>query len=104
MDASKLSAFGFVAVEDFLMDCDFERELAATKTGEMRDFRVKCRECLDRFVFLVLENVTVVSGISPGLYSFVPKSCLRAMISMCSNCFNRFVSCLEHATCCPWMI
>ena len=72
MDVSKLSSFGVIAVEDFLMDCDFGRELSAIKTSEMREFRVKCRECLDRFVFLVLENMTVTSGISRGLYSFCP--------------------------------
>ena len=53
MDTSKLSAFGVIAVEEFLMDCDFGRDLAATKTGEMREFRVKCRECIDWFVLSV---------------------------------------------------
>ena len=77
MDTSKLSAFGVIAVEEFLMDCDFGRDLAATKTGEMREFRVKCRECIDRFVFLILDNVTVTSGISRGMYSFCPKIVLE---------------------------
>ena len=67
MDTSKLSVFGVIAVEEFLMDCDFGRDLAATKTGEMREFRVKCRECIDQFVFLILDNVTMTSGISRGL-------------------------------------
>ena len=77
MDKSKLSAFGVLAVEKFLMDCDFGRDLAATKTGEMRVFRVKCRECIDRFVFLILDNVTVTSGISRGLYRFCPEMMLE---------------------------
>ena len=54
-------------------ECDFGRELVATKTSEMREFRVKCRECLDRFVFLVPEHMTVTSGISRGLYNFCPE-------------------------------
>ena len=73
MDVSKLSSFGVISVEDFLMDCDSGRELAAIKTSVMREFRVKCREFLDRFVFLVLEHMTVTSGISRGLFSFCPE-------------------------------
>ena len=77
MDVSKLFSFRVIAVDDFLMDCDFGRELAAIKTSEMREFRVKCRECLDRFVFLVLEHMTVTSGISRGLYRFRPEIMLE---------------------------
>ena len=47
MDVSKLSSFGVISVEDFLMDCDSGRELAAIKTSEMREFRINSRECLD---------------------------------------------------------
>ena len=43
----------------------------------MREFRVKCQECIDRFVFLILDNVTVTSGISRGLYSFCPEIMLE---------------------------
>ena len=77
MDVSKLSSLGVISMEDFLMDCDFERGLAAIKTHVMQEFRVKCRECLDRFVFLVLEHMTVTSGISRGLYCFCPEIMLE---------------------------
>ena len=77
MNTSKMSAFGVIAVEELLMDCDFGRDLAATKTGEKREYRGKCRECIDRFVFLILDNVTVTSGISCGLYSFRPEIMLE---------------------------
>ena len=52
VDSSRLSAFGVVSVEDFLVDYDFGRELAAIKTSEMREFRIKCREFIDRFVLV----------------------------------------------------
>ena len=55
----------------------FRRELAAIKTSVMREFRVKCREWLDRFVFLVLEHMIVISGNSQRLYSFFPESMLE---------------------------
>ena len=77
MDVSKLSSFGVISMKDFLMDCDFGSGLAAIKTRVMQEFRVKCRECLDRFVFLVLEHVTVTSGISRGLYCFCPENMLE---------------------------
>ena len=77
MDSSKLSGFGEIAMEDFLMDCDFGRELAAIKTSEMREFRVKCRECIDRFASLILSSTAVTSGVSRGLYSFCPEIMLQ---------------------------
>ena len=92
MDASRLSAFGVVAVEDILMDCDFGHELAATKTGEMREFRVRCRECIDRFVFLVLDNATATSSISRGPYSFCPEIMLEGHDQ---HVFELFVSLCE---------
>ena len=54
MDVSKRFAFDVVAMEDFLTDCDFGRDLAAIKMGEKREFRDKRRECIDRFVSLIL--------------------------------------------------
>ena len=59
------------------MDCDIGRGLAAIKTRVMQEFCVKCRECLDRFVFFVLEHMTVTSGISRGLYCFCPEIMLE---------------------------
>ena len=77
MDASKLSNFDVISMEDFLMDCDFGGELVAVKTGEMREFRVRCRECIDRFVSLILASTTVTSVVSRGLCSFCPEIMLE---------------------------
>ena len=55
------------------MDSDFGRKLVIVKTGEMREFRVKCRECIDRFVSLILTSTAVTSGVSRGLYAFCPE-------------------------------
>ena len=60
-------------MEEFLMDSDFGRELVTVKTGEMREFRVKCRECIDRLVSLILTSTAVTSGVSRGLYDFCPE-------------------------------
>ena len=73
MDVSKLSSFDVIPMEEFLMDSDFGRELVAVKTGEMREFRVKCRECIDRLVSLILASTAVTSGVSRGLYAFCPE-------------------------------
>ena len=64
-------------MEEFLMDSDFGRELVTVKTGEMREFRVKCRECIDRLVSLVLASTAVTSGVSRGLYAFCPEIMLE---------------------------
>ena len=77
MDASKLCNFDVISMEDFLMHCDFGRELVAVKTGEMREFQVRCRECIDWFVSLILASTTVTSGVSRGLYSFWPEIMLQ---------------------------
>ena len=77
MDASKLSIFDVISMDDFLMDCDFGGELVAVKTSEMREFRVRCRECIDRCVCLILASTTVTSGFSRGLYSFCPEIMLE---------------------------
>ena len=73
MDISKLSYFNAISMEEFLMDSDFGRELVTVKTGEMREFRVKCRECIDRLVSLILTSTAVTSGVSRGLYAFCPE-------------------------------
>ena len=46
-------------------------------TSETQDFRVKCREFIDHLVFVLLESVTVTSGVAQGLYSFCPDIMLR---------------------------
>ena len=73
MDVSKLCYFNAISMEEFLMDSDFGRELVTAKTGEMREFRVKCRECIDRLVSLVLASTAVTSGVSRGLFAFCPE-------------------------------
>ena len=64
-------------MEEFLMDSDFGRELVTVKTGEMREFRVKCRECIDQLVSLVLASTPVTSGVWRGLYAFCPEIMLE---------------------------
>ena len=73
MDVSKLSYFNAISMEEFLMDRNFGRELVTVKTGEMREFRVKCRECIDRLVSFILTSTAVTSGVSRGLYAFCPE-------------------------------
>ena len=77
MDVSNICYFNAISIEEFLMDSDFGRELVTVKTGEMREFRVKCRECIDRLVSLVLASTAVTSGVSRGLYAFCPEIMLE---------------------------
>ena len=77
VDASKLSNFDVISMEDFLMDCNFGGELVAVKTSEMREFRVRCRECINRCVCLILASTTMTSGVSRGLYSLCPEIMLE---------------------------
>ena len=77
MDVSKLSGFDEISMGEFLMDSEFGRGLSAIKTGDVQDFRVKCRECIDRVVSLIVSSTAVTSGISRGLYSFCPEIMLE---------------------------
>ena len=43
MDVSKLESFRSLPIEDFLVNYPYGKELAAGKTSEIREFRVKCR-------------------------------------------------------------
>ena len=72
MDSSKLDAFRSLPIEEFLISYPFGKELAAGKTSEIRELRVKCRIFLDHLVVVLLRNVAVTSQLCQGLYSFCP--------------------------------
>ena len=55
MDASKIEAFKKIDTADFLLSHDFGEELQRGKTGEMQEFRNRCREFMDDLVDVLLE-------------------------------------------------
>ena len=51
--------------------------LAAGKTSEIGELRVKCRAFLDHLLAVLLRNVTVTSRLSQRLYNFCPEIMLE---------------------------
>ena len=92
MDVSKLESFRSLPIEDFLVNYPYGKELAAGKTSEIREFRVKCRIFLDQLVVVLLRNVTVTSQLCQGLYSFCPEIMLEGDDS---SIFSLFFSLCE---------
>ena len=96
---AEIAAFGVVPIERFLIHCDFGRELSASMTGEMRDFRKKCLEFIDRIVFVLLESVTVTSGVARMLHSFCPDIILGGDDRHVFELFSSLCQLLGYATC-----
>ena len=92
MDLSKLDSFGSLPIDEFLVNYLCGRKLAAGKTSEILEFRVNWRAFLDHLVVVLLRNVTVISKMSQGLYSFCPEIVLEGYDS---TVFGLFASLCE---------
>ena len=69
-ECGECGAFPSVSIDCFLSSYDLGKELAAAKTSESREFRVKCKEFMDQLIVMVLQHGSVTSGVSRGLSSF----------------------------------
>ena len=70
MDVKKVAEFPTAPIESFLENCDFGRFLSAGTTSGVLEFRVHCKEFLDRLVFVILKNPAVSSRVARGFSCF----------------------------------
>ena len=77
MDVEKVAEFLPAPIESFLENCDFGRFLSAGKTSGVLEFRVHCKEFLDRLVFVILKNPAVSSRVARGFSCFCPEIMLE---------------------------
>ena len=73
MSAEAISSFPVVAPDAFLANDDFGKTLMVRTTGELPEFRSRCRQFLDRLIVVIVGSVSVTSGVSSCLYSFCPE-------------------------------
>ena len=74
MSTDAIANFPVVIADSFLANDDFAKTLMAKKTGELPEFRTRCRQFLDRLIVVIVGSVSVTSGVSRLLYIFCPES------------------------------
>ena len=77
MDNAEVKKLPQISLDLFLMNYDFGKELDSVKTGEVRDFKVRCREFVDRLVYLILDSPCVKSAFCKAVYCFCPEILLE---------------------------
>ena len=97
MDSSKIAAFKKVDTADFLLNYEFGMELQRGTTGELREFRNRCREFMDRLVDVLLECNVVASDFPQGVYSFCPEILLEGDDRYIFRLFGKLVQVLERS-------
>ena len=88
MDAKKVAGFPSIDMSSFLCSHDFRKELAAAKTSDVEEYRTRCEDFIDRFIYLLLERPCATSGISRGLYNFCPEIMLEGNNSTVFGLFS----------------
>ena len=97
MDVSKIETLKKIDTADFLLSHDFGEELQRGKTGEMQEFRNRCREFMDRLVDVLLESNLVSSDFLQGAYSFCPELLLEKDDRYIFRLFSKLVRVLERS-------
>ena len=97
MDVSKIEAFKKIDTADFLLSHDFGEELQRGKTGEMQEFRNRCREFMDCLVDVLLESNLVSSDFLQGAFSFCPELLLEGDDRYIFRLFSKLVRVLERS-------
>ena len=72
MSLEAVSAFPVVASDAFLLNDDFGRT-STKKVGGLPEFRMRCRQFIDRLIVVIVGSFTVTSGVSRCFYSFCPE-------------------------------
>ena len=97
MDVEKVAEFPPAPIESFHENCDFGRLLSAGKTSGVLEFRVHCKEFLDRLVFVILKNPAVSSRVARGFSFFCPEIMLegddRAVFRLFADLIGVLESC-----------
>ena len=97
MDASKIECFKKIDSSDFLLNYEFGEELQRGTTGELQEFRNRCREFMDRLVDVILECYVVASDFLQGVYSFCPELLLEGDDRYIFRLFGKLVQVLERS-------
>ena len=96
MDPSKLKDLEKISSEDFLKSYEFGTELHRANTGELREFRNRCREFVDHLVDVILAQQVVSSDFFQGLYCFCPELLLEGDDRHVFQLFSRLLRVLER--------
>ena len=96
MDPSKLKNLEKISSEDFLKSYEFGTELHRANTGELCEFRNRCREFVDHLVDVILAQQVVSSDFFQGLYCFCPELLLEGDDRHVFQLFSRLLLVLER--------
>ena len=88
MDVSKLCQYDEIPTAEFLQNNDFGAMLREFKGSEGRDFQDRCRGFIDRFVELVLAQLTASSEFIVACIASAPNSCWKVVTSLCLTCLT----------------
>ena len=97
MDVTKIEKFKKIDTTDFLLSHDFGEELQRGKTGEMQEFRNRCREFMDRLVDVLLESSLISSDFLQGVYAFCPELLLEGDDRYIFRLFSKLLRVLERS-------
>ena len=97
MDSEKIKAFKKIDSANFLLNYEFGEELQRGTTGELKEFRNRCRDFMDRLVDVLLENNPVSSDFSQGAYCFCPELLLEGDDRYIFRLFIKLVQVLERS-------
>ena len=97
MDTEKIASFKKIDTADFLLSHEFGVELQRGSTGELTEFRNRCREFMDRLVDVLLENNLVSSDFLQGTYCFCPELLLEGDDRYVFQLFSKLVQVLEKS-------
>ena len=70
MSTDAIAVSPVVPADSFLANDNFGKTLMTKKTGELPEFRARCRQFLDRLIVVIDGSVSMTSGVSRCLYSF----------------------------------
>ena len=97
MDTEKIASFKKIDTADFLLSHTFGEELQRGTTDELKEFRNRCREFMDRLVDVLLENKLVSSDFRQGSYCFCPELLLEGDDRYIFRLFGKLVQVLERS-------
>ena len=97
MDSEKIKEFRKIDTASFLLNYEFGEELQRGSTGELKEFRNRCREFMDRLVDVLLENNLVSSDFLQGAYCFCPELLLEGYDRYIFQMFSKLVQVLERS-------
>ena len=97
MDSEKIASFKKVDTADFLLSYEFGEEFQRGTTGELKEFRNRCREFMDPLVDVLLENNLVSSDFLQGSYCFCPELLLEGDDRYIFRLFSKSVHVLERS-------